>query len=306
MNALGIDAGGSSTKWAVVDRHGHVLESGRVAALSGHLDHQDSRDRANNVLEQLCVQIAQFAPSVALAGVTGLTRGSSNAAWLEGFMLQSLSLERCAVVADMDLAYRAHYGPGEGIVLYAGTGSVAYHVTRDQQVKRAGGRGYMIDDAGGGYWIGQQALCFTVRQIDAGLPISDPLSSALLQQIGSSDWDAIRRYVYAGDRSAVSLLAPLVGSAAQQGSAEAQRILEMAGRELAAIAQRLQAQIGVSPVTTVGGAWLISPLIADAARAAGLEFVPSRVDMAIAAARLALELNSSHDRDDRGHQPADR
>ncbi len=292
MNALGVDAGGSSSKWAVVDSAGQMLEAGRVAPLSGHLYSADSREMALGVLEQLREQVAPFAPKVALVGVTGLTKGSEQAAWLEGTIMSTFNLKACAVIGDMDLAYRAHYQPGEGIVLYAGTGSIAYHVNRQLEVKRAGGRGYLIDDAGGGYWIGQQALRFVARQLDAGLPTDDPLSSAVLTQIGSSDWDGIRAYVYGGDRSAVSTLAPLVGVAAQQGSAEARRILETAGRELADLAQRLQAQTGALPVTSVGGAWRVSPLIADAARDAGLTFTHSSVDMALAAARLALELNS--------------
>jgi glucosamine kinase len=291
VNALGIDAGGSSSKWAVVDGAGDVLKAGRVGTLSGHLYSDDSRERAKVVLETLRSSVAQFAPRVALAGVTGLTKASPEAVWLEGTMTEVLSLERCAVIGDMDLAYRAHFQPGEGIVLYAGTGSIAYHVTEQLEVKRAGGRGYMIDDASGGYWIGQRALRFIVRQMDAGLSTDDPLSSAVLGQIGSSDWDRVRAYVYSGDRSAVSRLAPLVGMAAQQGSAEAQRILERAGRELADVAQRLQAQVGALPVTSAGGAWLVSPMIAVAARASGLAFAPSKADIAVAAARLALELS---------------
>ena len=292
MNALGIDAGGSSTKWAVVNGAGDTLSTGRVAPLGGHLYSADSRAKAQDVLEQLRVNVAPFAPRVALAGVTGLTKGLDHAVWLEQTMTEALSLERCAVIGDMDLAYRAHYQPGAGIVLYAGTGSIAYHITKTLEVKRAGGRGFLIDDAGGGYWIGQQALRLIVRQMDAGLPTNDPLSSAVLQQIGSSDWERIRAYVYAGDRSAVSKLAPLVGAAAQQGSAKARQILELAGIELADLAERLKAQVGELPIATVGGAWRVSSLIADAARSAGLEFTPSGVDMANAAAHLALELDS--------------
>ena len=292
MNALGIDAGGSTTKWAVVDEAGLLLKTGRVAPLSGHLYRADSRENARAVLEALRSEIAPFAPRVALAGVTGLTRGSEIAAWVEGTLIDVFNFERCAVVGDMDLAYRAHYRPGEGMMLYAGTGSIAYHISQQLEVKRAGGRGDRIDDAGGGYWIGQRALRFTMRQIDAGLPTDDPLSSAVLGQIGSSDWDAIRAYVYASRQSAVSSLAPLVGVAAQQGSAAARQILELAGRELADLAGRLKAQVGELPIATAGGAWLVSPLIADATRAAGLEFAPSSVDVAVAAARLALEIDA--------------
>ena len=62
--------------------------------------------------------------------------------------------------------------------------------------------------------------------------------------------------------------------------------------ELADLAGRLRMQLGALPITTVGGAWLVSPLIANAARDVGLAFTPSNVDLALAAARLALELDS--------------
>ena len=52
------------------------------------------------MLEALLVRVAPFAPSVALAGVTGLTRGSTQAAWLGETITDVFTLERCAVIGE--------------------------------------------------------------------------------------------------------------------------------------------------------------------------------------------------------------
>lgn len=42
------------------------------------------------------------------------------------------------------LKYRAHFEFGEGIFLYAGTGSIAIYMTETGKVVRAGGWGYLL------------------------------------------------------------------------------------------------------------------------------------------------------------------
>jgi glucosamine kinase len=288
MNALGIDAGGSSTKYAVVNKAGEMLASGRVAPFGGHLYDDAARRAALGVMNSLHAQVQPFAPRVAVAGITGLTRDSALARWVKRSLREQLQLKRCEVMSDMDLAYRAHFAPGEGILVYAGTGSIAYHLAATLEVRRAGGRGYLIDDAGGGFWIGQQALRFLVRLMDAGQTGDDPLVNALQRHLETDHWDALREFVYGGGRSAVASLAPIVGKAAEHGSREAHRILETAGSELCHLARRLQTQIGTLPVTLSGGALLTSPIIEQSARTHGLEFTRSNVDVALEAARMAL------------------
>ena len=62
------------------------------------------------------------------------------------------------VVSDVEIAYRAAFAPGEGYLVYAGTGSIAAFIDAQGVLHRAGGRGVALDDAGGGYWIAREAL----------------------------------------------------------------------------------------------------------------------------------------------------
>ncbi len=308
MNALGVDAGGSSTKFSVVNPSGEVLMTGRVAALSGHLFDDTSRGVALDTLKALRAAVAEFRPGAVVAGVTGLSGGSEIATWLRDAIQNSLKTDRCQVMGDMDLAYRAHFRPGQGILVYAGTGSIGYHLAADGTVMRAGGRGYLIDDAGGGFWIGGRALRHVTRLMDTATDSSDLLAQLLFQKLKTNRWEDLREFVYGGGRAAVAGLAPTVGEAAAQGSQAGKRILERAGAELAELARRLQGRLGAEwqgaewqgaelqvtglPVVLAGGALLVSPTITEAVSASGLEFTRSSLQIEVAAARMALELQS--------------
>ena len=63
----------------------------------------------------------------------------------------------------------AGIGHEPGVVIIAGTGSIAYGHNGQGQAARAGGWGYVLGDEGSGYWIGRHALrrwCGT--RMDAG------------------------------------------------------------------------------------------------------------------------------------------
>src|SRR5690606_29898485 len=103
------------------------------------------------------------------------------------------------VLGDVVTAYLSAFEPGAGVLVYAGTGSVAVHVAGDGAIVRAGGHGYLIDDAGGGYWIGREALKRLLRAADAiGAPPTGRLASAVFAALGGSDWPTVRDAVYGG------------------------------------------------------------------------------------------------------------
>lgn len=61
--------------------------------------------------------------------------------------------------------YGALGGPG-GIVLIAGTGSICYGQSTDGREARSGGWGSLMDDEGGGFALGRDALAAVVRAED--------------------------------------------------------------------------------------------------------------------------------------------
>ncbi|MCS7068465.1 MAG: ATPase [Meiothermus sp.] len=289
---LGIDGGASSSKWAVLDAAGQVVAQGRAAPIVGHLFNEEMRAQVWVALDALLAETSPYAPAAVVAGITGLDGGTPEARHFGAHIARALGLadERVRVLNDMDLVYRAHFAPGEGVVVYAGTGSVAYSIAPDGAVYRAGGHGYLIGDEGAGFWIGKTALRHLLRWHDAGLDTASyPLARQLYAMLGGRDWPRIRAYVYGGGRQAVAALAPAVGRAAEEGDETATQVLLQAGRELAELALTLRHRLGPLPVVLCGGALQVSPLIEQGAREL-LEFTVQYASSAEAAARMALEI----------------
>ncbi len=293
---LGIDAGGSSTRWRLLGADGRARGQGRVGPLSGHLYEEASRRAAEAVLDELAAAVKRLGhPRRVVAGVTGLSSGGEPARWLAHALAGRLALppDRVRVYDDMEVAYRAAFEPGEGVLVYGGTGSIAVHLRAAGAALRAGGHGYLLDDDGGGFSIGRAALRRVLRETDRlGEAPGTALGEALAAVIGGHDWDTVRRYVYGGGRSAVAALAPAVARAAEAGDVSALAVLAWAGRELARLADVLLARVDAElPVALAGGVTYLGPALQDGFRAALPAAVTVRVvaeEPVDAAARLAL------------------
>lgn len=275
--ALGIDAGGSSTRWSLVDEAGAPVGAGTLGpvsaidlpqAPSAPLETGGDNASLANLEELAHAVLAVGTPSFVLAGVTGLDTLSPDAVRLEGFLASTLAVpvQSVRVLGDVATAYLASFAPGEGVLIYAGTGSVAVHLTADGTLIRAGGHGYLIDDAGGGYWIGRQALRRVLRLADeSGGPAAGPLARAIYADLGGSDWPTIRRAVYGGGRSRVAALTPLVALAAARGDRDALAVLAGAGSELARLVGIVCGRLGqVLPVAVAGGVAQCGPPLVKA------------------------------------------
>ncbi len=287
---LGIDAGASSTKWALLKPNFEFVAAGRTPALTGHIFTQQQRQENLAALELLFAVLQEFVPTDAVVGITGLSIGDQAAQFYQSVLLERLGLSSISVMSDMDLAYLAHFERGQGILVYAGTGGIAYHLGVDHAVTRAGGRGYLIADPGGGFSIGQKALELVTTLMDVSeTPQTHPLAAAIFLEVGSSEWAVLRQHVYTGGRLAVAAFAPLVGKVAAQNNPDAIQILEQAGAEIAMLVQRIISRVGVLPIALAGGALLVSPIVAQAAQAKlnGLEVRLLNLDLAQAAAKMA-------------------
>lgn len=268
MITLGIDAGASSTRWVLL-RDGARIAEGTAGPMTGHLYGRDAIDRMAETLERMSAEIRSHArPDRVMAGISGLTAATRAADLYHRYLSTQFKLDRqrVTVTNDMEIAYRSAFAPGEGILVYAGTGSIAYHLRADGTAERAGGYGYLIDDAGGGFWIGQQAIRAVMRAHDRNT-LPTPLSRALFAQIGGDTWDVIRAHVYGGGRQAIAAFVPAVLRADGEGDQDAKTILRGAGEELAHLAQIMFARVGPKPVALTGGVPRAAHMVVAAFRA---------------------------------------
>src|SRR2546427_7012138 len=73
---------------------------------------------------------------------------------LEAALIDAGVARQVRVLADGEVALATAFGTGPGILVNAGTGSIAYARDPAGELHRAGGDGWQLGDEGGGYWLG--------------------------------------------------------------------------------------------------------------------------------------------------------
>ncbi|HEX8610879.1 MAG TPA: BadF/BadG/BcrA/BcrD ATPase family protein [Telluria sp.] len=290
---LGIDAGGTCTRWALAALDGTIVAEGEQAGLSAlQMGSADGRATVQAGFAALAASVLVHGqPQAVRAGLTGF---GGDDAQLRQWLAAPLGLPVEAVVlsSDIEIAYLASFAPGEGYLVYAGTGSIGAWIDADGVFHRAGGRGVMLDDGGGGFWIAREALRHVWRNEDEepGRWRSSPMAQAVFAQIGGDDWALSRQFMYGQERGEVGRLALAVAASAEADPVAA-AILAQAGRELARLARALTARFGVRPVVLAGRAAGLHPLIVNTMRAElpdAISLTQTTARAHHAAARLAV------------------
>jgi N-acetylglucosamine kinase-like BadF-type ATPase len=241
-------------------------------------------------------------PAAICLGIAGVDRPQDTVA-VQEIMRRIGFKARIVVVNDALVALVAGAGDAEGVVVVAGTGSIAYGRDAAGRAARAGGWGYLLGDEGGGFWIGRAALTAVVRQFDGRGPAT-LLTPMILEHLKLSTPRQLIHEIYYRDvhRHTIAGIAGLVQGAMEQRDAIAVEILARAGAELASAAgsvvTRLEMRGRSFPVVLAGGIfrgipWLVEDVtrrlseIAPRARARILEVEPAvgAVQLALAAAR---------------------
>ncbi len=164
-------------------------------------------------------------------GICGYGEGAESSAAIEGAVRTAAGAHPFSLVNDVESAWAAGLGMQDGIVIIAGTGSIAYGVNGDRSM-RCGGWDYELGDEGSGGWLGKELLRAFTRQSDGREP-AGAILELVRRELGlANDFEIIGFAQEAmGDRSRISALAPLVSEAARQGDPSALRILERAAQE---------------------------------------------------------------------------
>lgn len=292
MNYLGIDAGASATKWALYDG-GQIISSGKLAAMDGHIYRPESKMRMLENLAAITSQISAEEVGGVFAGLTGVTAENSTTGPVSQILLSYFPNAKVRVVHDIELGYYANFEVGDGILLYSGTGSVAMYIDDKAGPIRAGGWGYLLGDEGGGFWIGREAIRWVLAGLDTGEEVeSGSLSDQILQQIGATNWDGIKEFVYSNERSEIAKLAALVAKIADDGDLDAQGIIYEASQHLIALVHQLDIQIENAPrIVIAGGVCQPESFMAKVLRSFFSERISiSECNIAERAAELAIDI----------------
>jgi N-acetylglucosamine kinase-like BadF-type ATPase len=243
---LGLDAGGTKTVAILADAAGRALTEARGAGANlqamGELEVEKT---LHDVMDRALASFSA-APVVVCLGMAGADR-AGDAAILQSMMRRIAYKARVLVTNDALVALVAGIGHEPGVVIVAGTGSIAYGRTRDDRAARAGGWGHVLGDEGSGYWIGRRALRAVVRQADGRGPATG-LTPRILQLFCVDRPEGLIREIYQRPLQpmAIAGVARCVEEAAADGDPISSEILETAARELIVSAASVTVQLGLA------------------------------------------------------------
>ena len=260
---LGIDAGGTKTTCAVANETSVLATATSGASNIVRVGETEARASLREAIAKACSS----------AGVDrrGVERTVIGAAGASVPQVRSRLLETICgmvsgeveVVGDMVIAMEAAFEGAEGLIVIAGTGSIAYGRTAQGETARAGGWGYAISDEGSGHWIGRRTVSAALSGHDNG---SDALLARVLRAWNLSSMDELIRMANASPPPDFAQLFPLaielLGSTC---SGSIYRIFDEAGQELAKLAasvvHRLWTEQTQITVASVGGVFAHAPLV---------------------------------------------
>ncbi len=257
---LGMDGGQTATTAAVCEANGELLGVGR-AGPANHVWEPGGAQRARRAVRRSTAAALEAAGmprrtifDAAFLGITGTKEDGRT----ERAIRSCVRAKRMRIANDKVNALASVTAGRPGVVVIAGTGTIAYGENSRGRCATASGWGFLLGDEGAGFWIAREAIAAACRAYD-GRGEETALSPMLLAEAGVSDlWD-LHYLIYSEriSRSDIANLARVVPTAAAEGDQAARRILREAGGELGlaagTIARRLAMHRGRTKVGTVGG-----------------------------------------------------
>ena len=235
---IGIDGGGTKTVGWAADIKGKVL--GQVEKGPGNYHVTGVAEFTAviaGIIDDLVVSCGRQKENLLVVslGLAGADR--ENDRKLIGSALAELGLScHYLINSDAKIALAAGLKKAEGIVLIAGTGSIAYGINKQGAVIRAGGWGQLASDEGSGYDIGRQALVRGIKAVE-GRDKATILLDKIMEYLKLASWEELIGYINnrTTTKADIAALAQVVTDAAAQHDQVACEILQQAGEELAGL-----------------------------------------------------------------------
>lgn len=267
---LALDAGGTSTRAVTLDSFGRAFGYGRAGTGNPTAVGIESAVAAlGRAAEQAWPRDASPAQSPALAVVA--MAGQQTGAFTEQLTARLAGLGMGRISLQPDLLGIFHSGTHErdGYAVIAGTGSVAARIREGELDHVVGGRGWLLGDAGSGYWIGHHVARAVLAALDGqgpptrltsllldSLQITADLETAVGRTTASSQLVSI---VYARPPVRLAELAPLAFAAHEDPAAR--DLLVTASAALANLLSVVRAPELAGPVVG-GGSVLVHGILA--------------------------------------------
>lgn len=259
MKYIGIDGGGTKTKFVLYDENGNIIHE--IVDQSVHILTQ-SEEICIDILRKNVLALDSSKQAMIIAGLAGYGNQKELRHQIENICKKAFDGYQYLLYNDVQIAIAGALAGQDGIVVIAGTGSIAFSYI-DGQNKRCGGWGYQLGDEGSAYWIGCQLLQKYCQQVD-GRILRTLLYDKVKEFCGlKDDYDIIQyRHCMKNERKEIAYLAKLNGELAQLGDPYALQIYQDAAHHLASLVLPLAKDFKDSFVLSyIGGVFLAQDYI---------------------------------------------
>ncbi|WP_343318296.1 BadF/BadG/BcrA/BcrD ATPase family protein [Arthrobacter sp. TMP15] len=243
---VGLDIGGSKTR-GIVWSEGVITSDFSVGSTNvQNVTPETAAENMGTLFARLDVSEA----SQVYAGAGGVDT-DDDAAALRSLISPFVPGAHVSVVHDTRLLLAAG-GTTTGVAVIAGTGSAAWGMNQVCQEARAGGWGYLLGDEGSGYWLGREAVRYSLERMDSGKPV-DELTAALLKYCQLQEPGELIAHFHQGTtRRYWAAASPVIFGAAENGHAHASALVDQAAKDLAAMAAKVASQLNISGPIVLG------------------------------------------------------
>ena len=258
---VGVDGGGSKTHVIIANGNGDQLgEATGPGSATGPGRAGESAGVIASLVRHALVSAGceNARARMLVAGVAGVGRLGEQRALLAALENAELS-EDVIVQGDGEIAFTDAFGGGPGIMLTAGTGSIAHGrgPSPSGAFARCGGWGPAFGDEGSGAWIGRRALGVVAAAADGREPAT-ALTGALLTALQVNEPSELIPWGIAATPKDLAALAPVVFATAATGDIRANALVGLAVEELVLHIRALARQLfgddrDTVPVAFAGG-----------------------------------------------------
>lgn len=279
---LGIDGGGTKTHAVITDSECRMIGEGFSGAANPlRVGLEEAVSHIDQAVADACAQAGIELGNIdsACAAIAGINH-PIHYHTMKDALDEALQVAGLELVTDARAALEGALDGKAGVVVIAGTGSIAIGVNQDGQTARAGGFGPTLSDEGSGYYIAQRALKAVVSSFD-GRSQKTTLAERICNRLGVAGPSDLPGVIYNSDSEPVDIapLAELVDEAAQEGDEVARQILTAAGGELGRLAASVIEKLGLHSsafrVACVGSVFRSGEFVLESLREAVSRIAPN-------------------------------
>jgi glucosamine kinase len=281
---IGVDGGGSGTRAVVARPDGSRLGAGRAGPSALGQGVPQAWRHVEQAVRDAFRAAGEPLPAWRRCALVAALSGVSHEPWRRAFLAADPGLGLLDAETDSFAMLLGAHAGAPGVIVVAGTGSIAEALHTDGRRSTVGGWGFPVGDEGSGAWLGLQAMRHAQAAMD-GRAAAGELAQRIWSHCGA-DRDALQTWCGHAGQFAYAQLARAVFEC-QVSDPVATALLEGAATALAELARAIDPR-GQLPLAVSGsiGERLASRF--DAALRARL--VPVREDAAQGALRLARQL----------------